>query len=342
MIKNKIIKVTLIIILLFLFLNVNLVMAECPTCGGTGKVVCPNCGGSGTSVSEPNINVIWSARAREGRVIIDAIFENEEDIGIYGTPIAKVKGILDRYYTNSSAKTYFPPREKIPIFITIGGINPQDYNYLSGLKYVSAFVTLSEADGTTCLVCNGTGFVTCPDCNGTGIDGEEDEIINGETDDIIDGGGGREEKRETSISLPFDWTIIGIGGLVAVAITVVVVVRRKKVTEKDLRRLTFNEFQNWVVQRLLGKASSPRDSRIGIDAYTVEGYPIKIIQSDNISGNIIDNFASIIGRIKAKNGIVVAFSFSDDVYRGIARAKRNYRIEIKKVTVKELIQSREI
>ncbi len=332
MIKNKTIKVTLIIILLFSFLNVTFVMAECPTCEGTGKVVCPNCGG-GTSVSDSNINVIWSARAREGKVIVDAIFENEEDVGIYGTPIAKVEGILSTY-TNSSPRTYFPPREKIAIFITIGGINPQDYNYLSGLQYVSAFVTLSEVDGTTCLVCNGTGFVTCPECNGALIDGEED--------DIIDGGGGREEKRETGISLPVDWTIIGIGGLVAVAITAVVVVRRKKVTEKDLRRLPFNEFQNWVVQRLLGKASSLRDSRIGIDAYTVEGYPIKIIQSDNIGGGVIDNFASIIGRIKAKNGIVVAFSFSDDVYRGIVRAKRNYRIEIKKVTIKELIQSREI
>jgi len=48
------------------------------------------------------------------------------------------------------------------------------------------------------------------------------------------------------------------------------------------------------------------------------------------------------GRIKAKNGIIIAFSFADDAIRGVVRARINYRVEIKKVTVKELIEKREI
>ena len=86
--------------------------------------------------------------------------------------------------------------------------------------------------------------------------------------------------------------------------------------------------------------ASQRESSMGIDGYTAEGIPILIKQSENVGANVIDSFASVIGRQNVRNGIVVAFSFSDDIYRGIVRAKRNYRIDIKKVTVKELIARR--
>ena len=186
-------------------------------------------------------------------------------------------------------------------------------------------MSVSEVDDITCPYCDGTGFVICPECGGALIDG-----------------GWREPKKVVPVSSPVDWRLVGVGAVATVVIVAIVVVRRKKVTEKDLRRLAPIEFQNWVVQRLSGKASSIRDSRIGIDAYTVEGYPIQIRQSDNIGRNVIENFASVMGRIKAKNGIIIAFSFADDAIRGIVRARINYRVEIKKVTIKELIDSREI
>lgn len=188
-----------------------------------------------------------------------------------------------------------------------------------------------------CLVCDGTGFVTCPECGGAVIDvGAGDQI-----DDINTDGGGK-KRENVNISLPFDWTFIGVGVVAVVAIGAFVFVKQKKVSEKHLREVSSNEFQNWIVQRFSGKVSSPRESSMGIDGYTGEGHPILIKQSDNIGGNVIDGFASVIGKIKASTGIVVGFSFSDDVYRGIVRAKRNYRIEIKKVTVKDLIQRKPI
>jgi hypothetical protein len=299
-------KIALIAILLFSAFNVAQVRAE-----------------------QPNITAIWRTSVGEGKVVVTAFFKNEGDVGVYGTPIATVEAIT-RTYTNASQRTYFTPHEQIDITITIGGIIPVDYNHLSGLQHVMAKVTVSEV----ALI------------DGGGGEEKEDVIIDGgggeEKEDVIIDGGGGEEKEDVSISLPVDWTIVGVGVVAGLAIAAVVVVRRKKVTEEDLRKLPSNEFQNWVIQRFLGKASSLRDSRIGIDAYTAEGQPIQIKQSDNIGRNEIDKFASVIGRIKAKNGIVVAFSFSDDVYRGIVRARINYRIEIKKVTVKELIESREI
>ncbi len=310
-------------------------MAKCPTCQGTGKVVCPNC--DGNALVKPTITYSGgTAKIAWGKVYVTSFFQNKEDVGAYGTPIVEVKAET-KTYTKSSSRTYFPPHESVTIEITFEGISNRDYDYLSEHQYLGGTFlsgTVTEVDEITCPVCDGTGFVSCPDCGGALIDGEGEDII-------IDGGGG-EQKGDVSVSLPVDWTMVGVGVVAAVVIAAVVVVRRKKVTEEDLRKLPSDEFQNWVVQRLLGKASSLRDSRIGICGYTAEGHPIQIEQSDNIGGNVIDNFASVMGRIKAKNGIVVAFSFSDDVYRGMVRARRNYGIEIKKVTVKELIKSKKM
>ena len=264
-------------------------------------------------------------------MIVTGTFQNKEDIGVYGTPIAEVDA-LSKTYTNSGSPTYFPPHERIEITITIEGIEYNDYQQLSYARIKRGRMILSEIDVSTCPDCDGKGYVTCPECGGA--------LTVGGGRNQKEGGTGKKPDGDITTSFTVDWTIVGVGIAAAGAIVAVVVVKKKKVTEKDLRRLTSNEFQNWVVQRLSGKASSLRDSRIGIDAYTAEGHPVQIKQSDNIGRNVIENFASLMGRIRAKNGIIVAFSFSDDVYRGIVRARINYRIEINKVTVKELIENK--
>jgi len=327
----------LIVFLLFLVLNVTAVMVQCPTCQGTGKIECPHC--NGTGFVKPTITNFGSqAWTSERAVFVRGIFQNKEDIGVYGRPIAEVEA-PSQTYTNASTRTYFPPQERITITLKIGGIEYNDYRYLSNQRYVRGRIIISEVEDITCPYCDGTGFVTGPEGDGALIDGEESEY-DGEEREYD--GGGRERKQDVPVSFPLDWTIVGVGVVAAVAIAAIVVVRKKKVTEKDLRILAPIEFQNWVVQRLSGKVSSLRDSRIGIDAYTAEGHPIQIRQSDNIGRNVIENFASVMGRIKAKNGIIIAFSFADDAIRGIVRARINYRVEIKKVTVKELIERREI
>jgi hypothetical protein len=329
-------KVALVVILLFSAFNVAQVMAKCPNCGGTGKVVCPNCDGEG--VLTPNISVSgWKTRTGDGKVFVTGYFRNKEDFGAYGTPVAELKAPI-KTYTDTGERTYFPPNEMIELTITVevGG----DYDYFANELFLRPTLSVTGVDETTCPVCGGTGFITCPDCGGTGgtqIDGEEEE-----EDEIINGGGRREQRDDTNVSFPVDWTLVGVGAIAAVAVAAVVVVKRKRVSENDLRKLPPNDFQNWVIQRISGKTTSLRDSRIGIDAYTAEGHPIKIMQSDNIGRNEIDSFASVMGRVKAKNGIVLAFSFSDDVYRGIVRARVNYGIEIKKATVKELIERKGI
>ena len=318
MLKSKILKVALIVILLFSAFNVVQVIE-----------------------ARTDITAIWKTSIGGNKVVITAFIKNEGDIGLYGTPTAEVEGIT-RTYTSTAERTYFPPHEQVVVTITISGMIPVDYQHLSGLQYVIANVWVSDVSQVE-------GGEEQPNGNGNINGGEEEpngnDIVNGgeeePNDDIIIDGGGK-KRDDASVSLPFEWTIIGVGIVAAVAIAAVVVVKKRKVTERDLRALPSNEFQNWVIQRLSGKNASLRDSRMGIDGYTAEGHPIQIKQLDNIGRNEIDTFASVMGRVKAKNGIVVAFSFSDDVYRGIVRARVNYRIEIKKVTVKELIDHRKI
>ena len=198
----------------------------------------------------------------------------------------------------------------------------------------------------TCIVCGGTGNIDCPDCSnipidtGNGVPTNGDPFGNGDptNGDPFDG----EQRQDTNISFPIDWPILGVGIVAAIAVGAFVFVKQKKISESHLREVSLNEFQNWVVKRFSGKNASQKESNIGIDGYTAEGTPLLIKQSENVGANVIDSFASVIGRQNARNGIVVAFSFSDDIYRGIVRAKRNYRIEIKKVTVKELIARKQI
>ena len=267
------------------------------------------------------------SRARPATSVA-GVFHNEEDVGVYGIATATVK-TQTATYTNASARTYFPPHEDITVTIIVEGVAFYEQN-------PACFIDLSEVDNIACPDCDGTGVTSvsdCPDCAGTGF--VNCPLCGGS---LIDGGGG--QKEDVTDSLAVDGAIVGVGVFAAVAIAAVIVLKRKKVTEKDLRKLPPNEFQNWVLKRLAGKSPSLRDSRMGIDGYTIEGQPVSIKQSDGIGRNVIENFAAAMGRSKAKNGIIVAFSFGGDAYTGKVKAKLNYGLEIQMVTVKDLIEGR--
>jgi len=315
-VKSELLIVSLIAVLLFSALNMAGAKDQCPRCDGSGKITtsqtCSTCGGYG--VLEPNVALKrtfgWGSEPRAPvATFVAGVFQNEEKVGAYGIAKAEVK-TPTASYTNSSSRTYFPPHEDVTITIIVREIAFE--------RYWSCIIYLSEVDDITCPSCDGTEVVSlvidCPECGGTGF-------VNGHIEDAT------------------NYLVVG-GAIVGVAIVAVVVVRRKKVTEGNLRKLPPSEFQNWVVKSLFGRVSSQRDSYMGIDGYTVEGYPIQVKQSDDIGRNAIDNFAAAMGRSKAKKGIIVAFSFGKDAYKGIVRAKVHYGREIKTVTVRELIESR--
>ena len=111
-------------------------------------------------------------------------------------------------------------------------------------------------------------------------------------------------------------------------------------TEDDLRKVTWIEFQNWVCRRMFGKVSKRKTGDMGIDGYTFEGYPIQAKQSDHIGRNVVDNFETAMRRRKATKGVIVAFSFGKGAYDEIARAKLYDGLEITAITVKELIKNK--
>ncbi|HUK85365.1 MAG TPA: hypothetical protein VLU95_05855 [Candidatus Acidoferrum sp.] len=134
--------------------------------------------------------------------------------------------------------------------------------------------------------------------------------------------------------------IISIAVIALVSVTGFMMFKKTRFSEQKVRRFTSSEYQNWILKRLGGHASSALDSRKGIDGYTGANDPMMIKQSDNIGKLQVQNFMNAIIQTRARNGLIVAFGFDAEAQAAASRARMN-RIEIKLVTVKELIERKE-
>jgi outer membrane biosynthesis protein TonB len=147
-------------------------------------------------------------------------------------------------------------------------------------------------------------------------------------------------KDEDAPSFPFIEALLGVVVVAGGGISAFVFVKKRKVNEKSLKRLSSSEFQDWVLKKLNGKSSSSKDSAMGIDGFTTGGQPVSIKQSDGVGMSAIESFTSALARNRAREGVIVAFSFGSDAMRGKVRAKMNYGLEIQMLTVDELIDNR--
>jgi hypothetical protein len=139
------------------------------------------------------------------------------------------------------------------------------------------------------------------------------------------------------LTLPLSAVVI----VVLCAVGGVVVLKKKGVSEQKVKRFTSYEFQDWVLKKLQAHSGSVLDSRKGIDGFTSENVPISIKQSDSVERLQVDIFMNNLMQAKVRSGIMVAFGFSGDANAAVSRARIN-RIDIKLVTVKELIERKEI
>ena len=308
--------VLLIVFFVFSVLSVASALVQCPRCHGTGKITsqsCITCGGSGVlQPSVTRLNLI--AGGNRVQTNVTGGFQNNENVEVCGVATATVKSQTDTY-TDTSERIRLLPNGAAVVTVTF-----------DNLKYENFYACLISftAEDISCPACSGTGAgsqVNCPDCGGTGY----------VTESAIGG------INFASVGAP----IIGVAAVAVGALAAVVVVKKRKLSEEKIRGFTSFDYQNWVIQRLSGHGGSTLDSRKGIDGFTGDGTPIAIKQSDNVGKLHIDNFMNAIMQMKAKRGIIVAFGFDKEAYAAVSRMKMNYRIEIKMVTVKELIEHKE-
>ncbi len=289
----------------------------CPLCHGTGKITkqtpCPTCNGGGTSSPDIVRKSYLPEDASVGghkAVNIRGIFHNNGQTSVTATVLGTVK-TQTATYTNTTIAT-FPPGEDTTVTVRIDGVDKQPYY---------AFFIDVQGYGTNpnCATCGGTGYITesltCPSCGGTGI------LAAGISADIIG-------------------PVAGIAAVGAVVATGFFLLRKRRVTEQSLRRKAGFEFQAWVIKKLQANPASQKDSYLGIDAYTTDGYPLQIRQEDDVGKRAIDSFAAALARSKARSGTIVAFGFGKDSFEGVMKARLNYRLEIKTVTVGELLSGR--
>ena len=120
-------------------------------------------------------------------------------------------------------------------------------------------------------------------------------------------------------------------------------------TVEQVRKLEPFEFQNWVViDKMRAKASRKKVGDMGLDGYIPSGElwhkgaggGIQVKQSDRVGRNVVDNFETALKRAKHKKGYIVAFSFTKGAYEEVARAKNKEGLEIKLITVEELLSKK--
>ena len=109
-------------------------------------------------------------------------------------------------------------------------------------------------------------------------------------------------------------------------------------TLEEVKGLQPFEFQNWVMQKMMGRMSPRKTGDMGIDGYLFDGTPIQVKQSEDVGRNVIDNFETAIKRGKKTKGIIVAFSFGKGAYEEVARAKNQDGVEIELKLVEEVIK----
>jgi len=118
-------------------------------------------------------------------------------------------------------------------------------------------------------------------------------------------------------------------------------------TEEEVRKLEPFEFQNWVViDQMRANASRKKVGDMGLDGYypksvLTEEAGIQVKQSDGVGRNVVDNFETALKRAGYKKGYIVAFNFTKDAYEEVARIKNKGELEIKLLTIKELLEKKD-
>jgi hypothetical protein len=256
----------------------------------------------------PDVTLVNVQTGGTNTTIVTGTFKNNEYEDIYGIATATVTTNDTFTEKLSSSRTTIPAQGTTTITITFNDLPFKPY-YSCLMSFAPEYITGPTESGTQTANPNG---------NAPGS------------------GGSTGGANNSSIII----AIVSIAVIAVVSVTGFMMFKKMRFSEQKVRRFTSSEYQNWILKRLGGHASSALDSRKGIDGFTGSNEPIMIKQSDNISKLQVQNFMNAIIQTRARNGIIVAFGFDTEAQAAASRAKMN-RIEIKLITVKELIERKE-
>jgi len=117
-------------------------------------------------------------------------------------------------------------------------------------------------------------------------------------------------------------------------------------TIEAVKKLEPFEFQNWVViDKMRANLSRKKVGDMGLDGYyprsvLTEEAGIQVKQSEGVGRNVVDNFETALKRQNYKKGYIVAFSFGKGAYEEVARIKNKEGLEIKLITIKDLLEKK--
>ena len=242
---------------------------------------------------------------------VTGTFKNNEDVDVYGVATATVTIQKGNVQTLSSDRTRLPAQEEVSIKVIFVDL-PFERYYSCLMSFAAEPIegSTNGESGTTTSSPHITASASAKPAEG-GLDFATVGIA-----------------------------VIGFAAIAAASLTGVIMFRKTRLSEQKVRRFTSFEYQDWIMKRLGGHAGSVLDSRKGIDGFTGSNVPVMIKQSDSVGKLQVQNFMNAIIQTKARNGIIVAFGFDNEAQNAANRAKMN-RIDIKLVTVKELIEHKE-
>ncbi len=239
-------------------------------------------------------------------------FKNNEAVDVYGvaTAVVTLSNTPGDSLTASSDRTLIKAGETV--WITVNVRVPFEPYHAHVITFAAEPISAPAGTGSQ---------TTSPSYGGTGQTGSK---TSGKGFDFA------------SIAFP-------VAGIVVVALGSVggfVMFKKTRLSEQKVRRFTSYEYQDWVMQRLGARAGSALDSRKGIDGFTGENLPVSIKQSDSVDRLQVDLFMNALAQTKIRRGVMVAFGFNSEANAAVNRASMN-RIEIKLLTIKELINHKE-
>lgn len=111
-------------------------------------------------------------------------------------------------------------------------------------------------------------------------------------------------------------------------------------TAEEVKTMQPFEFQNWVLEKMMGRANPKKIKDMGIDGWIpLEGNaPVQVKQSESVGRPVVDKFETAVIRANKENGYIVAYSFTRDAHEEVARIKRISGLDIKLITLDELIE----